>query len=51
MIRQSTKTHIEAGNETKNAFRYFPITMYRPAKMQHAAIPNKEAGKENAFNK
>ena len=48
-IRQRTKTHRRAGNATKNALRHFPITMYRPAHTQHAAIPNKEAGNDDAL--
>ena len=40
---------MKAGNVTKNALRNFPIKMYRPAHKQQAAIPNKEAGKDDAL--
>ena len=42
---------MKVGSVTKNAFRNFPITMYRPANTQHAAIPNNEAGNEDALTK
>lgn len=42
---------MNAGSVTKNALRDFPITMYRAANTQHAAIPNNEAGNEDALPK